>query len=183
MHGAGRSGFAVALLAVTSGCPQSAYCVDYGPNATVTSVCWDEGERRIQLASYTRMSYCTGSGEKRFAHARVDLRPDERACAAATRLADDTTPYELAEGCAPLFEDSSFPACQDCELRLRVGTTGLTLVFVADGDPPDGNQSPLVLHILKGGEDLMILDLDLGNGIADVTDSTWRPCDGVGEGE
>jgi len=180
-HRANRSGWAVALLAVTSGCPQSAYCVDYAPNATVTSVCWDEGERRVQLATYTRMGYCTGSGEKRFELARVEVRPDERACAAETRLSNDPAPYDLAEGCAPLFDDSSFPACQDCELRLDLGTTGFTLTFVADGSLPDGNPSPLALHLLEDGEEVMILDL--GNGIADVTDSTWRPCDGVGERE
>ena len=181
MHGANRSGLAVALLAVTSGCPQSAYCVDYAPNATVTSVCWDGSERRVQLATFTRMGYCTGSGEKRFALARVEVRPDERACVAETRLSDDPAPYELAEGCAPLFEDSTFPACRDCELRLDVGTTGFTLAFVADDDLPDGNPSALALHLLEDGEDVMILDL--GNGIADVTDSTRRSCNGVGEQE
>jgi hypothetical protein len=149
-----------ALLVAVGGC--TGECVDYAPNATVTSVCWDERENVVELATFARESYCTGTDEKRFTTARVTVGMEEGTCVLQQRQSNHLDSYGRTEGCEPLFEDGTFPTCRDCELRLDVGTTGYTLSLVTDEEFLDGNWSALMLHVLDEGEEVVSVALDMG---------------------
>lgn len=152
------AGLALLTALFIAGCTQQDVCVDVFPNATVTDVLHDESAQRLYVSVLHRLSYCTGSDEKKYSVELIEVDLATGDVQIQQRASNSRAPYDVPDTCCWLFRDGNFTGgegCPGCQLRLYSRDGAYEFLFESDVDW----NLPMTLRVSHASTQLAVVDM------------------------
>ncbi|MEM9493732.1 MAG: hypothetical protein AAGC55_31580 [Myxococcota bacterium] len=150
----------VMTLGALGACSEQSVCADVFSNATVTDVTYDQTDNTAQVSLFHRLSYCTGTDDKRYAIEQLVIDLGAAALTTQHRTADSLDLFPPPERAVYIYRDGGFTNsdyCAGCELVLTIRDTDYALHFVTAG--PDQVAAAMTLSLMDGGAETLAVDI------------------------